>query len=111
MCCVKFKRLKFSDFFYSGITCVLNCEDRLCIFSFPVPIYEIHIIFINDFNLINSITFYIYYNKHGIDVWEVGKTSLNSGLTVTVSVYTLFLLSYLQVSSNEKNLLVLADYS
>ena len=29
-------------------------------FSFAVPIYEILIIFINDFNLINSITFYLY---------------------------------------------------
>ena len=58
---LKFKSLKFSGFFFhSSISCVLNCEDRLCIFSSAVPIYEIHIIFINDFNLINSLTFYIH---------------------------------------------------
>ena len=58
---LKFKRLNFSGFFCHGsISCVLNCEDRLCIFSSAVPIYEIQIIFINDFKQINSITFYIY---------------------------------------------------
>ena len=58
---VKSKRLNFSFFFFhSSISCVLNWEDLLCIFSSAVPIYEIHIIYINDFNLINSKTLYIY---------------------------------------------------
>ena len=58
---LEFKRLNFAGgFFHSSISCILNCEDRLCIFSCAVPIYEIHIIFINDFKLINSMKFYIY---------------------------------------------------
>ena len=57
---LKFKRLNLQVFFHSSISCILNCEDRLCIFSSAVAIYEIYIIFINDFKLINSIKFYIY---------------------------------------------------
>ena len=98
---LKFKRLKFSGFFFhSSISCVLNCEDRLCIFSSAVTIYEIHIIFINNFNLITSKRFT--YINDGIDIWDVGKTPLNLDLTVTVSVYALFLLS---ISSNFFNVL------
>ena len=42
---LKFERLNFSGFFFfhNSISCVLNCDDRLCTFSSAVSIYEIHI--------------------------------------------------------------------
>ena len=57
----KFQRLKFSGFFFSQQRKLRLKLRGSSLHFFPaVSIYEIHINFINDFNLINSITFYIY---------------------------------------------------
>ena len=52
--------------------------------------------------------------NYGIDIWDVGNSfCLHSipAFPVTVSLALNSCFPYLQVSSNEKNLLVLADYS